>query len=408
MYSTIPPAKALSFTALSSGRFRSSKSSIRFKYCLWIAIFYTLTMIGPSEQFTQALNFEPNVRTHKQYRKVETPSSLPNPLRPQVATTNRMSSWLLPITSQNLQINFEHFNSWIYKVANSFSALSNCLSGVDDSRTPIIQLKSGVGGFGAVTAFPVFRFYNSETHAYLSKSNLTSEVVAQDHNPFSQNIEWEWIPQPQNSGAFLRNKASRHFLCFNKHGRPTVRKRINLRRCLLHGFLPSRKLVVPVKLPKSTHKQLSLEEAHAAVKSESQLQTIITATNSSSSSGKPTGVRRSLKREHPPRSDNFAKFSIPVAVHLASKLHKPPWHIGFCPNGRAFANRKPYMPVCPNYRLSNRWNLLYICPPIPNQCRRPECRPIRHTVTQSGECPRVCQFGIYCGDVSNVFISVNP
>lgn len=32
MYSTIPPAKLLSFTALSSCRIRSSKSSIQFKY----------------------------------------------------------------------------------------------------------------------------------------------------------------------------------------------------------------------------------------------------------------------------------------------------------------------------------------------------------------------------------------
>ncbi|KAL5111997.1 hypothetical protein TcWFU_004595 [Taenia crassiceps] len=408
MYSTIPPAKLQSFTVLSSCRIRSSKSSIQFKYRLWIVIFCTLTMFGPSEQFTQGLNLEPSVRAHKQYRKSETSSPLPNPFRSRVPTTNRMASWLLPISSQNSQISFEFFNTWIYDVANSFSTFSNCLSGGDDLHTQTIQLKSGISGFDAVTAFPVFRFYNSETRAYLSRSNSTSEVVAQDRDPFSQNIEWEWIPQPKNFGAFLRNKASKYFLCFNKHGRPTARKRVNPRRCLLHGFLPSRELAVPGKPLKSAHKQSSPGQTHVAVKSESQFQTTIAATNTSSNGSNSTEVRRSFRRDYPPRSDSFAKFSIPVAVHLASKLHNPTWYIGFCPNGHAFANRKPYMAVCPNYRLSKRWNLLYICPPIPTQCRRPECRSIRRTVTQSRECPRACQFGIHCGEVPNVFISVNP
>uniref|UniRef100_A0A0R3X7H9 Reelin domain-containing protein n=1 Tax=Hydatigena taeniaeformis TaxID=6205 RepID=A0A0R3X7H9_HYDTA len=421
MYSTIPPAKPQSPTALSSCRIRSSKSSVQFKYryvavdnslpfrYVWVVIFCTLTMPGPSEQFTQGLNFEPSARVYKQQQKAESLTPFSNLLRPRVATTNRrITNWLLPIASQNSKINFEFFNTWIYSVANSFSTFPNCLSGGDDSRTQTIQLKSGVGDFDAVTAFPVFRFYNSETRAYISRSNSTSEVVAQTHDPFSQTIEWEWIPQPQNFGAFLRNKATKHFLCFNKHGRPTVRKRINLRRCLLHGFLPSRELAVAEKLLTSPHRASSPEKSHVTLNSEFQLQTTITATNISSNSSKSKEVRRSPGRDYPPRSDNFAKFSIPVAVHLASKLHSPPWYIGFCPNGHAFANRKPYMAVCPNYRLSKRWNLLYICPPIPNQCRRPECRSIRRTVAQTRECPRACHFSIYCGDMPNVFISVNP
>ncbi|VDD76281.1 unnamed protein product [Mesocestoides corti] len=334
---------------------------------------------------------------------------MPVPPSSRPSSASKAPKRLFSAPYQKSRIDFEVFNAWIYNLASSFSALSNSLSEGSGARPQTVQLKSGVEGFGGLSeepVFPAFRFYNPGAHAYLAKRNTSKEVVTQDRDPFSNQtiyflVEWEWIPQPKSLGAFLRHKASKMFLCFNRHGKPTVQKRIKISRCLIHGFLPRRDLIDTPAQPKSENRQLTTSQAPMiSTKSTSQLQLM------SSSNLTSAQMKRSLRR-YLKRRDNLAKFSIPAAVHLASKSHIPPWHIGFCPNGRAFANRQPYMATCPNFQLSKKWNLLYICPPIPNHCRRPECLLAKRILTQLNGCPRACQLSIYCGNMSNVFLSVN-
>ena len=129
--------------------------------------------------------------------------------------------------------------------------------------------------------------------------------------------------------------------------------------------------------------------------------------NSSSIISRSEGIRCDNRRVRLLQRDKLLRFSLPAAVHLVSKFFKPTWYIGFCSNGRAFANSRPYMATCPNYHLTMRWNLLYICPPIPRECRILECNLTDwRLLTQISRCPRACQLSIQCGNIRNVFPSV--
>lgn len=36
-------------------------------------------------------------------------------------------------------------------------------------------------------------------------------------------VEWEWIPQVEENGVYLRNKVTKQYFCFNKRGRPVAK-----------------------------------------------------------------------------------------------------------------------------------------------------------------------------------------
>ncbi|KAM7540493.1 hypothetical protein Aperf_G00000034596 [Anoplocephala perfoliata] len=361
-------------------------------------------MIGSSEQYTKGLHLELSVRSPKEQHNANPSNQVSNHSQPHFSTVGRMSGWFFTAPSQQTKIDFEYFNAWIYSVA--FSVITNSIATTtsESSPTQSVQLKSGADGFRTETTFPVFRFYNPENRAYLSKSTTSREVVAQERNSFSRQIEWEWIPQPRFNGVYLRNKASKHFFCFNKHGRPTARERLNLRRCLLHGVLRIRDTM---KQPKSTNGLSPSGKMQANATTELQLQLQVSDTSENltnvSNSSYLARMRRSLGR-----SDDLAKFAVPAAIRLASKLHKPRWHVGFCLNGHAFANHKPYAEKCPSYSLSKRWSLLYICPPVPSQCRIPECKSETRVYDDHDGCPHVCRSSIFCGDISDRVAAVHP
>uniref|UniRef100_A0A5K3FIW0 DPPIV_N domain-containing protein n=1 Tax=Mesocestoides corti TaxID=53468 RepID=A0A5K3FIW0_MESCO len=199
---------------------RMIKQHVIFFFSVWIIILCTLTVICPSEQMTQG----PQTRALKLHLLIR-PPQMPVPPSSRPSSASKAPKRLFSAPYQKSRIDFEVFNAWIYNLASSFSALSNSLSEGSGARPQTVQLKSGVEGFGGLSeepVFPAFRFYNPGAHAYLAKRNTSKEVVTQDRDPFSNQIEWEWIPQPKSLGAFLRHKASKMFLCFNRHGKPTV------------------------------------------------------------------------------------------------------------------------------------------------------------------------------------------
>ncbi|KAM7532878.1 hypothetical protein Aperf_G00000128464 [Anoplocephala perfoliata] len=91
----------------------------------------------------------------------------------------------------------------------------------------------------------IYRFYFPYTDAYLTGSNSSSTVVAQERNPFSLKTEWEWISQAQYRGVLLKNTETLEYLCFDKQGKPVVQKQLNLDLCLLRGHLPQGTHVEP-------------------------------------------------------------------------------------------------------------------------------------------------------------------
>ncbi|KAM7532845.1 hypothetical protein Aperf_G00000128456 [Anoplocephala perfoliata] len=86
--------------------------------------------------------------------------------------------------------------------------------------------------------FPIYRLYFHQTDAYLSQSTTSCEVVAQEQNPFSCEIEWQWIPHPKYNATLLRNLATGNYLCFDDEGKPVAVKQAKLERCLLRALFP--------------------------------------------------------------------------------------------------------------------------------------------------------------------------
>ena len=182
-------------------------------------------------------------------------------------------------------------------------------------------------------------------------------------------------------------------------------RRVKLFYCLLHGFLPRREPLIRSRFLKFAQRQPPLDEI--PVKTESQSLNVETIEcNGTIIASKSESIRCGPKQYPTLRSDKLPKFSLPAAIHLVSKF-RPTWYIGFCPNGRAFANLKPYKATCPNYHLAMGWNILYICPPVSSECRIPECRPtVRKPFTQLSGCPLACRLSIQCGNPPHVFPSV--
>lgn len=112
--------------------------------------------------------------------------------------------------------------------------------------------------------------------------------------------------------------------------------------------------------------------------------------------GYPQQNRRSLRR-----IGGLVDFLLPAVIHLTSKQQTPEWRVGFCLNGHAFANRNPFAEKCPSYTLPVRWNLLYMCPPIPRYCRIPECQSNNTVYGEHFGCPYTCRASIFCGDTSD-------
>lgn len=185
-----------------------------------------------------------------------------------------------------------------------------------------------------------------------------------------------------------------------------IQERLNLRRCLLHGVL---RVGDAIRQPKSATQLFPSGNVQMNATINSHLQAPVASenftniSNSSIADSNLLRMRRTLGR-----SDDLAKFAVPAAIRLASKLHKPRWHVGFCLNGHAFANRKPYAENCPSYSLSKRWSLLYICPPVPSQCRIPECKSETRVYDDHAGCPHVCRSSIFCGDMSDRVGVVHP
>nr|CDS33963.2 hypothetical transcript [Hymenolepis microstoma] len=193
-----------------------------------------------------------------------------------------------------------------------------------------------------VVDFPIFRLYHPDTRTYVSKSNNSHEILATERFLFSRLIEWEWIPLKRNSGIYLRNKANKLYLCFDKYGKPIARESIEEHHCLLRGLTP-----------------VADDDANKSP---------------------------------------FAIDNKDGAIYLVSKSYSPPWITGFCPNGNGYANDDPLLPRCHHNDLSKNWSMLYLCPILPEDCRKDMCLYSNHLFDKyyTG-CPHRCTYSIQCG-----------
>ncbi|VUZ40157.1 unnamed protein product [Hymenolepis diminuta] len=206
--------------------------------------------------------------------------------------------------------------------------------------------------------FPVYRLYHPDTKTYISKSNNSNEILATERFLFSRLIEWEWIPLERNIGIYLRNKADKSYLCFDKYGKPIAREVIDQRQCMLRGFTP--------------------------VTDDNGIESS-TVTNSESG----VGYLREMT--------DYVNVK-PQAIYLVSKFYSPPWIIGFCPNGNSYANDDPLLPRCHSDDLSTNWGVFYLCPVLPESCRKDMCFNSNHLFEKyfTG-CPHRCTYSIQCG-----------
>nr|CDS33965.1 hypothetical protein HmN_000558500 [Hymenolepis microstoma] len=207
------------------------------------------------------------------------------------------------------------------------------------------------------------------------------------------------MPQPRYNGVYLRNRVSKHFFCFNKNGRPAVRKSLNREQCLLHGYI---RFYSGTRRPKSAKRRSQDNNTLVNALKESNLQVPIKTMNNTNTTNNsiPTVYPRRSKRSLR-RIGGFADFLLPAVIHLTSRQQTPEWRVGFCLNGHAFANRNPFGKKCPSYTLPVRWNLLYMCPPIPRYCRIPECQSNNTVYGENSGCPYTCRASIFCGDTSD-------
>ncbi|VDN99360.1 unnamed protein product [Rodentolepis nana] len=210
-------------------------------------------------------------------------------------------------------------------------------------------------------SFPSFRLYHPDTKTYVSKSNNSYEILATERFLFSRLIEWEWIPLQGNSGIYLRNKVNGSYLCFNKYGRPIARERIEDQNCFLRGFIPV-----------TNKKDVKKDES------------IITIDNGD-------GVI------HLKELTDYVNVK-PQPIYLLSKFYSPPWITGFCPNGNSFSNDDPLLPRCHHKQRSRNWSMFYLCPILPESCRRGMCIYSTHLFQKyyTG-CSRHCTYSIQCG-----------
>ncbi|VDL21589.1 unnamed protein product [Hymenolepis diminuta] len=359
-------------------------------------------MIEPSKQYAKGLYLQSHLQSVKQQHITNPPFQASDYRQHHFSfSARKLSDHLTSSSNEQLKINFEYYNAWIYYYAATpllivSKSQSASLENVSQEN---VQLKSSVDGFKTDAAFPAFRFYSPDIRAYLSKSNSSREIVAEERNPFSQIIEWEWMPQPRYNGVYLRNRISKHFFCFNKNGRPAVRKHLNRERCLLHGYI---RFYGSTKRPKFTNKRFQTDNIRVNTLNNFNFQDSITSRNNRNNisnyitTGYPQRNRRSLRR-----IGGLADFLLPAVIHLTSKQQTPEWRVGFCLNGHAFANRNPFAEKCPSYTLPVRWNLLYMCPPIPRYCRIPECQSNNTVYGEHFGCPYTCRASIFCGDTSD-------
>ncbi|KAM7532887.1 hypothetical protein Aperf_G00000128417 [Anoplocephala perfoliata] len=161
--------------------------------------------------------------------------------------------------------------------------------------------------------YPVYRFLFHQTNAYLSQSSTSCEIVAQEQNPFSSEIEWQWIPHIRYNGALLRNLRTRNFLCFDNEGKPVAVKQANLERCLLQALLP--KFAI---FKRANDIQIDEEEFFY----EDQFEPLSTTFSVHQSENANFGTLRP--------KDNGVKFAIPTAIHLKSLFDDRSWYVGFC------------------------------------------------------------------------------
>ncbi|VDO03724.1 unnamed protein product [Rodentolepis nana] len=359
-------------------------------------------MIEPSEQYTKGLYLQSQLQYLKRQHITSPPfenSGYNQPHFP--SSARRLYNKLTSSPSEQSKINFEYYNTWIYYYSSTHLLIlpKSQSTPVGTASRQNVQLKSNTDSLRTNAVFPAFRFYSPDVHAYLSKSNSSREIVARERNPFSQIIEWEWIPQPRYNGVYLRNRVSKHFFCFNKNGRPAVRKSLNRERCLLHGYI---RFYSGTKRPKSAKRRSQARNTFVNAFKESNLQVPYktmsnrNATNNSIPTGYPRRNKRSLRR-----IGGFADFLLPAVIHLTSRQQTPEWRVGFCLNGNAFVNRKPFAEKCPSYTLPVRWNLLYMCPPVPRYCRIPECQSENTVYGENIGCPYTCRASIFCGDTSD-------
>nr|CDS33962.1 hypothetical protein HmN_000558200 [Hymenolepis microstoma] len=163
-----------------------------------------------------------------------------------------------------------------------------------------------------------------ETHAYLTGANNSNELVAQERNPFRLNVEWQWIPKSRHGGLFLRNLDTQEYLCFDHQGKPVVQKDLDFESCLLVVSLP------PLKL-------FGLENASY-----------------------PKGQAPMIQ---PPW---------PVRIKPA-KAKQQVWRLGFCHNGHPFPNGNPEQDACTAWQLPRWWDIVVMCPVIPDRCWTVAC-----------------------------------
>ncbi|VUZ40162.1 unnamed protein product [Hymenolepis diminuta] len=93
------------------------------------------------------------------------------------------------------------------------------------------------------------------------------------------------------------------------------------------------------------------------------------------------------------------QMNIPGRIQLTSILTEKPWFIGFCENGRPFANEMAYNGGCIKSQLPGAWNMLHICAPIPTYCINPGCISSNETKSRGRKCSEYCRLVIECKHV---------
>ncbi|KAA3677079.1 uncharacterized protein DEA37_0014066 [Paragonimus westermani] len=228
-------------------------------------------------------------------------------------------------------------------------------------------------------------------------------------------VEWEWITLTAYSAAYIRNKKTRRYLCFNGNGRPTLLKQAYIPRCLfrVYALIKTPKQFshsVQSRLPDvrrllSTRNFLNAEksdENHFPERSVT-LRHLLQYANENQNSSESTdkNLQTSAVRTHR-QTVSLTNLQL---VWFSTAAHWPVWRIRFCPNGMPFTHHRPMHGRCRQPQLNRLSDIFIACPQVPIRCKL-ACMLTFHRSNDEKSsklhCDKNCSKLIYCGNAPGV------
>ncbi|KAF5401943.1 hypothetical protein PHET_04918 [Paragonimus heterotremus] len=263
--------------------------------------------------------------------------------------------------------------------------------------------------------YPVYRFYSPVARAYLNDGEQSQIAMANTRDPLGSDVEWEWITLTAYSAAYIRNKKTKRYLCFNGNGRPTLLKKAYIPRCLFRVYAL---IKTPKQFSHSVHNRspdvrrlLSTMNIQNAEKSDENyfpessvtqrhlLQYANENLNSSESTDKDMQTSTVRTRRQ------TASLSDLQLVWFSTAAHWPVWRIRFCPNGMPFAHHRPMHGRCRQPQLNRLSDIFIACPQVPVRCKLACTLTFHRSSNEKSSklrCDKNCSKLVYCSNAPGV------